>query len=113
MTEFADALPSQPLPLSVAEQLSNRDGRFLPVAVVERDGSQHVCTMLIEGAEQFRGVGYDDTADHWEIVDEAPETGTLEGLPAEQKQTLRAEIIDALEAWADRQYGTSTTILEE
>lgn len=113
MSEFADALPGQPLALSVAEELSERDGRFVPVAVVESDGTERVCTMLIEGTEQFRGVGYDQTANHWAVVAEAPETGTLDGLPSDRKQLLRVEVLDALDVWANRQYEDPTTINDE
>lgn len=113
MADLTDSLPSQPLPLSVAEQLSNRDGRFVPVSVVESGGTDHVCTMLIEGAEQFRGVGYDRAADHWEIIAEAPETGTLEGLPGDQKRALRGEIFDALEDWGEDRYDDVRTVLDD
>ncbi|MXR53107.1 hypothetical protein GRX03_16035 [Halovenus sp. WSH3] len=113
MADLTDSLPSRPLPLSVAEQLSDRDGRFVPVSTVESDGTERVCTMLIEGAEQFRGVGYDRDVDHWEIVTEAPETGTLEGLPSARRQTLRTEVLDALERWADDRYDDPTTVVDD
>jgi hypothetical protein len=112
MTDLTDGLPAQPLTLSVARQLSERDGRFRPVSVVGSDGTRYVCAMLIEGTEQFRGVGYDDSEDHWEIVEEAPERGTLEGLPAEQRQRLRADILDALETWGKSHYDDPTTVLD-
>lgn len=53
--------------------------------------------MLIEETEQFRGAGYDQTANHWAVVAGAPETGTLDGLPSDRKQLLRVEVLDALE----------------
>jgi len=113
MSEFADGLPGEPLALSVAEELAARDGRFVPVSVVESAGSQRVCAMLIEGTEQFRGVGYDETANHWEVVAEAPETGTLDGFGPEERQPLRGEVRDALEQWADLHYENPKTVVDD
>jgi len=108
MDDLADSLPTQEISLRMAEQLAQRDGRFVPVSVRETDGNRLVCTMLIRGRERLRGVGYDDRSEQWVIVAERPETGVLEGLPPAKKETHRAEIFDRLDTWASERYDERT-----
>jgi hypothetical protein len=105
MSDLVDNLPAEPLPLRMAEQLQERDGRFVPVSVVDAPDDRRVCAILIEGRERFRGVGYDEQAAHWEIVTVYPESGVLEGLPAEKRTEVKEEIAEQLDSWARDQYG--------
>lgn len=104
MSDFVDNLPSEPLPLRMAEQLHERDGRFVPVSVVDGPDGRRVCTILIEGRERVRGVGYDERADHWEIITVYPESGVLEGLPGENRTAAKREIATALDRWAREEH---------
>lgn len=110
MNDLADSLPSEPIPLVMAEQLHERDGRFVPVAAFDAPAGRRVCAMLVEGRERLRGVGYDETEDYWEIVAVRPESGVLEGLPETRRQQARAAIIDELESWTRAHYDQSTLL---
>lgn len=110
MEDLVDFLPSEPLPLGMAEQLHERDGRFVPVAAFDAPAGRRVCAMLIEGRERLRGVGYDTSDDYWEIVAVRPESGVLEGLPEARRQEARAAIIDELESWTRAHYDQGTLL---
>lgn len=112
MKDLTDSLPSGPLPRRVAEQLGRRDGRFVPVTAHVESDETVVDTILVEGREQLRGVGYDRDEDTWTILAVFPEQGTLEGIPEPERDRGRQAIQLELTEWANARYESTELLVD-